>query len=116
MATPDLIPAETLAALQRDLGLADDDLAPALATTPRTLARWRRGLSTPNQASRARLAQLLDLRDRLREDFDDPVVVRDWLRQPLPALAGRAPVECLRAGQVDRVVGLVDAFEWGLFS
>ena len=102
-------------ALQRGMGLSDDELADALGTSQRTLQRWRGGAVHPRQLARQRLTDLLGLQERVRETFADPEAVRHWLHSESRYLGGITPAEAIRAGRLDRAETTLEALDSGVF-
>src|SRR6266540_2645490 len=87
--------------LERDLGLSPDIIARALDVDRRTVERWRTNQTVPQGTTRERLAELLDLRDRLLRMFGDTVAAREWIQSTSLYLGGFTPLEALRAGRLD---------------
>jgi len=66
--------------LERDLGLAPETVALALDVDRRTVDRWRANQSVPQGETRARLAELLALRERLLAMLGSPEAAQQWLQ------------------------------------
>lgn len=101
--------------LEAELGLSQSDIAGALATSSRTIGRWRVGETYPQREVRARLTALLDLQHHLLETFSASEATREWLRTANRYLGGLAPVEALRVGRLDRVEAALEALDSGVF-
>ena len=101
--------------LEHDLGLSPETIARALDVERRTVERWRSNLNVPQGTTRERLAELLDLRDRLLRMFGDPVAAQDWIRSASLYLGRLTPLEVLRAGRLDRVRADLDGLAAGVY-
>ena len=108
-------PRQALAALEEGIGLSEDELAQALGTSRRTLQRWRTGTAYPQQAMRQRLAELLQLYERIRETFEGPDAPRVWFHSPSRYMGGVTPAEAVRVGRLDRAVAALEALDSGVF-
>src|SRR5437773_2389285 len=89
--------------LERDLGISIETIARALDIDRRTVERWRANQSVPQGKTRERLAELVDLRDRLLRMFGTPEAAQGWLQASSRYLGGFSPEEALNAGRLDRV-------------
>src|SRR5579871_3803192 len=87
--------------LERDLGVSAEIIARALDVDRRTVERWRMNQTVPQGATRQRLAELIDLRDRLLRIFGTALIVQEWLNSASQYLGGFTPLEALRAGRLD---------------
>ena len=108
-------PRQALRSLEEGMGLSEDELAQALATSRRTLQRWRTGTAYPQQAMRQRLAALLDLMQRVQETFQGAEAPRRWLHSPSRYMGGVTPAEAIRVGRLDRVEADLEALSSGAF-
>ena len=111
----DMAPRRVLEQVQSDLGLSDAELATALDATPRTIERWRTGMSYPQIEQRRRLGKLLELTRQLRETFTTPEAIRTWLRAPNRYLGGLTPADAVRVGRIDRAEAALEALATGVF-
>lgn len=82
------------------------DVARAVGTTPRSVARWRAGASTPRRDLEERLLELAAVVDALRAALGDAGRARLWLRRPHPGLDDDKPLERVAAGGYRDVVAL----------
>jgi len=111
----EVTPRQALDALQKGMGLSDEELADALGTSHRTLQRWRAGTAYPQQLARQRLAELLRLEERVRETFEGPDAVQRWARSQSRYLGGITPAEAIRVGRLDRAEAALEALDSGVF-
>lgn len=111
----EMTPHRAVMQLQAELGLSESDLARALDTSPRTIARWRAGRSYPQHEVRRRLASLLALRHHLLETFASAEAARAWLNAANRYLGGLTPADALRVGRPDRVEAALEALDSGVF-
>lgn len=109
-------PGEALDALEKSLGITEDELAQALNSNRRTLHRWRTGTAYPQRQARQRLAGLLALHDRVRGVFKGRAAVRKWFHGEYSYLGGITPAEAIRVGRLDRVEAALEALEPGALS
>lgn len=84
------------------------DVARAVGTTPRSVARWRAGASAPRRDFEERLLELAVVVDALL-DAGDPGRARLWLRRPHPDLDDDKPLERIAAGGYRDVIALARA-------
>lgn len=96
------------------LGLTYRELADAIHAQESTVHRWRRGDVAPTAVFLGRLGALGELVSELQVTFDDPADAREWLDRPNAALQQRTPRETVLAGQMERVTGLLFAFNAGI--
>ena len=101
--------------LERDLGISLDTIARALDVDRRTVERWRANQSVPQGKTRRRLAELVELRDRLLHMFGTPERVQMWLRSTSRYLGGFTPEEALKAGRLDPVRADLDGLAAGVY-
>lgn len=101
--------------LERSLGVSLDTIARALDVDRRTVERWRANQSVPQGKTRERLAELVDLRDRLLRMFDTPDAAQAWLLASSRYLGGFTPEEALKAGRVDRVHADLEGLAAGVY-
>ncbi len=111
----EVTPTQALNELQSGLGLTEKDLMGALAVSARSLQRWRAGTAYPQQEARQRLAELLQLLERVRNTFETSKAVRTWAYTQSRYLGGIKPAEAIRAGRLDRAEAALDAFDYGIF-
>jgi transcriptional regulator with XRE-family HTH domain len=106
---------EVIERLERDFGLASNELAQALGVSPTTLARWRADETYPQHKARQTLSQLLELSRHLQETFTTPEDAVAWLHAASRYLGGLAPVDAIRVGRFDRVEAALEALDSGIF-
>lgn len=82
------------------------DVARAVGTTARSVARWRTGASTPRRDLEERLLELAAVVDALRCATGDAGLARLWLRRPHPGLDDDKPLERIAAGAYRDVLAL----------
>jgi transcriptional regulator with XRE-family HTH domain len=78
-------------------GLDRGDVARAVGTSPRTVARWQAGAVAPRTDLLDRLLELAAVVDHVDGALGAPGV-RLWLRTPNPALDHDKPLERIAAG------------------
>lgn len=102
--------------LQRRLDLSVDDLAAAMGSSTRTLARRRRdGRLTPEESDR--LYRLARLFERAAEVFVGEDDARRWFRQPQWALGGSTPLEyAMTEPGAREVESLLDRIDYGVLA
>jgi predicted Abi (CAAX) family protease len=98
---PHMTPREAFDALEKSLGISEEELAQALSSNRRTLQRWRAGSAHPQQLARQRLAELLRLQERVRGTFKGRGAVRRWFHSESRYLGGITPAEAIRVGRLE---------------
>lgn len=89
------------------------DVARALGTSPRSVARWHRTGATPRRDTEERLAELKAVVDLLRTVLrDEPA--RVWLRSPNPELGYDKPIDLIERGDYRQVIGAILALAEGV--
>lgn len=106
-----MTPAEALDALEKSLGMSEDELAQALSSNRRTLQRWRAGTAYPQRLARQRLTELLSLQERVRGAFKGRGAARKWFQSENHYLGGITPAEAIRVGRSDRVEAALEALD-----
>lgn len=102
---------DQLRQLSSYFGLSPAALATALHTNDlSTIANAR-----SSNGSRAALASLVALQQRLDEMFTSHAGVERWLQSPSGYFGGETPFTYLAAGKTDRVNAALDAIEAGVF-
>lgn len=101
--------------LERDLGISVETIAAALDVDRRTAERWRANQTVPQGQARARLAELLALRDQLLRMLGTSERAQKWLRTSSRYLGGFTPEEALKAGRLDRVRADLDGLAAGVY-
>jgi putative toxin-antitoxin system antitoxin component (TIGR02293 family) len=89
------------------------DVAQVLGTSPRSVARWQQGETSPRRESVDRLLELkavLDLASKVMR----PDSARLWLRSPVPDLDYNKPLDLVENGQFRKVVTSLTALAEGL--
>lgn len=92
----------------------DQEMAEVLGVHRSRLIAWKQGLELPNAANSQLLSHLAVVVQEL-EEFLDPDVIPDWLLTEQYTLAGRTPVDVLRAGQLAEVLQTANATEHGAY-
>ena len=102
-------------ALERDLGASTETIARALDVDRRTVERWLGNQTVPQGKTRARLGELVALRDQLLAIFGTAETAREWLWSGSRYLGGLTPEEVLKAGRLDRVRADLDGLAAGVY-
>jgi DNA-binding transcriptional regulator YiaG len=90
-----------IAAIRKQLGLTQEQLAAALKLSPRTIQNWESGAGLSQMEKRTR--DLMELFDLLN-DYVPVGQQAEWMRSPSNAFAGRAPLDLLFEGKVRDVI------------
>jgi transcriptional regulator with XRE-family HTH domain len=105
---------EAVERLHDGFGFTYSDLAAAVNTSESKLHRWRSGAGAPpTPVFLARLAALATFVAELRRTFRDEGEARSWLDVQVAALRGQTPRKMILDGHVDRVTGVLYAFNAG---
>lgn len=103
---------ETVEEAQQSFGLKYVELASALGVTSRSLLRYRNLVSVPSRAVQARLEKLRQISHLMVVIFDGRDAQMQWLYSTVPMLQGRRPIDLIRRGELDEVLGVLA----GLYS
>lgn len=104
---------EVLDGLLEGQFLDSGDVARALGTTQRSVARWQAAQTAPRRDSEERLLELKAVVDLLRTVLR-PEPARLWLRSPNPDLGYDKPLDLVAAGQYRKVVAAILAMAEGV--
>jgi transcriptional regulator with XRE-family HTH domain len=99
--------ADQLRHLRERIPLSERDVAQATGATRSVVAAWLARESAPQGSEAARLSELIAAVERL-EVSTRPEAIASWLRRKVPALEGRTPLQTLRAGGYEQIVGFAE--------
>lgn len=110
------LPTESFDRLRKELGVPASRLAAVIGVADRTLRRRREaGRLKPDESER--LLRLARLFERAREVLGTPERAQSWMKESLPVLGGRSPLDYADtepgAREVERVLGRI---AHGVFS
>ena len=106
---------EAVEQLHDEFGFKYSELAAAVNASESNLHRWRSGNgAAPTPVFLARLEALKAFVAELRRTFRNEGEGRAWLETQVPALRGQTPRAMILAGHVDRVTGVLYAFNAGV--
>lgn len=103
--------AEEAVRVRRDAGLSDVIIAEATGAKPSTVRGWLNGRNSPTGERARRLAELVEITDRLARVVD-PRYIPLWLLKPVEALDDHRPVDLIARGQARRVAKVVSGLEY----
>ena len=106
----------TITLAQQTLRLNNVEIASALSVDRRTILRYRNRDSVPSASTRARFIKLEELIYLLNEIFVTDKDRLEWLHSPVPLLRGRQPIDLIRQGELDQVVGILSGILSGASS
>jgi len=98
------------------LGLTDEALTQATRVDVRTLQRWLRGTTFPQNEARTRLAALEILHQHLLDFFASEEDAQAWLFSDSRYLGGLKPADAILVGRTDRVEAALEAIASGIFT
>jgi transcriptional regulator with XRE-family HTH domain len=90
--------------------LSDSLIAEAVGAKPSTVRDWLTGRSSPTGTRARRLAELVEITDRLSRVLDARYIPV-WIGKPVEALDDQSPLELIAAGQVRQVARLISGLE-----
>jgi uncharacterized protein (DUF2384 family) len=89
------------------------DIARALKTSPRSVARWQANEVSPRRESEERLLEVKAVVDLLLQHLR-PDAARLWIRSPDPNLGYEKPIDLIARGEYRRVIGVILAMAEGV--
>lgn len=107
---------DIIEAAREAFGLTYTELASALGVDRRTVLRYRRRASVPSPAVRARMNEAREIRFLLGEVFGDREARWEWLHSSVPLLRGRRPIDLIRQGKLDEVLGVLAGLYSGAYA
>ena len=93
--------------------LDSGDIARALGTSPRSVARWQAHEAAPRRESEERLLEVKAVVDLLRRHLR-PESAHLWVRSPNPDLGYEKPLDLIARGGYRQVVGAILAMAEGV--
>lgn len=102
--------------LRRDLHLSRERMARLVDVSAKTFERWEQQQALPARTStriRTQLAQIQSVRD-LGMCIYTPEGFQEFLRTPLPTLAGRTPLQMIEQDEAGAVIAVLAADYEGL--
>lgn len=93
--------------------LDSGDIARALKTSPRSVARWQAHEVAPRRESEERLLEVKVVVDLLRQHLR-PDAARLWIRSPNPDLGYEKPLDLITRGEYRLVIGAILAMAEGV--
>jgi hypothetical protein len=96
----------------RSNGITSSELAEITGVRERQVQNWAAGASKPRDTSRERLTDVYYVVNQL-QDVYRPEGVEIWLHARNRDLAGRRPIELLRAGEFSPVLEAVERLTHG---
>jgi hypothetical protein len=101
--------------LREFASVSEHDLAAVTGAEAETVRAWLDGRAAPTGSQADRLVELAVIVQRLARTMQ-PDAIPGWLNTPVPALAGRRPLELIADGAYERLARLVSSFETTVFS
>ncbi len=89
------------------------DIARAVGTTTRSVARWQTDEVTPRRESEERLLEVKAVVDLLHDHLR-PEAARLWIRSPNPDLDYEKPLDLIARGEYRIVIGAILAMAEGV--
>ena len=102
--------ADVASRIHRTAHLSDALIAEAVGAKPSTVRDWFNGRSSPTGPRARRLAELVEITDRLARVVQARYIPV-WLVKPVEALDDRAPVELIALGRAREVARLISTLE-----
>lgn len=110
-----IVLSELLKRLMTTLGITPAELARAVGSSDRTVARWLADEMYPQHESRKKLHELTALVQRLDETFTTPQGAATWLHAKSGYFGGLTPLDALLRGRIDAVDAALEALDAGVF-
>ncbi len=109
------LPIHSMADLQKmrtSYGLSHPNLVQMLGVSKTTMAKWERGMSTPDTANRQKIKRLGDILQGLGRVMKKHFIA-PWLTSPNHACEGRTPMNFLGEGDYETIEDIVYFLEAG---
>ena len=109
--------ATLVAWLRQSLGLTYREIGALAGATTRTAQRWGDpdDVTVPSPDHRPTLDHLRELRRLLVATFPDDQTVLTWMHREVPLLDGRRPIDLVRRGEIEPVLGVLASVYAGAF-
>jgi hypothetical protein len=110
--------AELVGWVRRTLGLTYREIGALAGATTRTAQRWGdpEDLTVPSLEHRPALDHLREMRRLLEAAFPDADTIVAWVHRAVPLLEGRRPIDLVRRGELEPVLGVLAGVYAGAFA
>ncbi|WP_164928806.1 transcriptional regulator [Gloeobacter violaceus] len=99
--------------VRKGFDLSRERMSSLLQVSSKTYERWEKGVATPAEAQKWKLARLSEIL-ALGSLVYTPEGLREFLQTPMPAFDGNCALEMLRRGEFERVLAALAADYEGL--
>lgn len=106
--------ARMLDTLRKQGGLQGKDIANIVDVSTATVSRWSNGTASPPLRTQTVIAELRYVVDRL-SDFYTPDETRIWIHSAHQMLGGERAIDLINAGQVERVLAVIERLDAGAY-
>ena len=113
------LPKASISALAQALDLPSSDMVDILPISLRTLQRYKEGRADARLSAEVsdHMVQVSKVLAKAIEVFESADLAKGWIKEPLPALGGQAPLSLLDTSTgVDLVMTELVRIEHGVFS
>jgi uncharacterized protein (DUF2384 family) len=107
--------ARKLGSIREKSALNSADIAAVTGAQPETVSEWNLSRAAPRPAAQRRLLDLEYIVDLLSDLYEQPDEIRLWLFSRQKLLDGRTPLDLIRDGKTEEVIGVVDQLRDGVF-
>jgi hypothetical protein len=103
---------------RRTLGLTYREIGALAGATTRTVQRWGDPdePTVPSPGHRPTLDHLREMRRLLDAAFPDADALAAWVHREVPLLEGRRPIDLIRRGELEPVLGVLAGAYAGAFA
>ena len=99
--------------VDESMGLTNNQLAHIIGVSESSLYRYKRGDQAPSPKVQRKLSSLRELHQLLTLLFESDSASAEWLYTAVPLLDDQRPIDLVREGELEPVIGVLYALKEG---